>query len=571
MSLFVCPICGAALEREPGRYRCPAGHSYDVAREGYTHLLPANRKHSKMPGDDKGMAAARSVFLSRDYYAALRDALCRLALDYAPEHPAVLDTGCGEGYYTSAVYRALRDAGKAPCMAGTDISKAILRRAAKREKDVEFAVASSYHLPVADRSIDLLLNCFSPLALEEFRRALRPGGTFLYVVPSEKHLWELKQVLYDHPYPNEVKETPYEGFAYAEIRHVEDRIRVLGQEDIHALFQMTPYYWKTPKSGCQRLAALEELAGRGAAFRQRLAAITEEKNALEAERTAKNRAGQEMNENLLNLERAVAKLDQKRATSAMEEKQILDRLWEHYELSHSDAQAQRIELESVPKANRRIGELKRDIAALGTPNIGAIEEFDRVNTRYTYLTDQRNDVEKAKGELETIIGEITAEMTKIFAEQFKLLSESFQTTFQELFGGGTARLELEDEEDILGCGIEIKAQPPGKTLRSISLLSGGERSLVAIALYFAILKVHPTPFCVMDEIEAALDEANGARFIRYLGKVAGQTQFLLITHRRETMEAADVLYGVTMERQGVSRVLKLDLRQAEELLGSRPA
>ena len=220
MSLFVCPICGAALEREPGRYRCPAGHSYDVAREGYTHLLPANRKHSKMPGDDKGMAAARSAFLSKDYYAALRDALCRLALDYAPEHPAVLDTGCGEGYYTSAVYRALRDAGKAPCMAGTDISKAILRRAAKREKDVEFAVASSYHLPVADRSIDLLLNCFSPLALEEFRRALRPGGTFLYVVPSEKHLWELKQVLYDHPYPNEVKETPYEGFSYAEIRHV---------------------------------------------------------------------------------------------------------------------------------------------------------------------------------------------------------------------------------------------------------------------------------------------------------------------------------------------------------------
>ena len=566
MSLFVCPICGAALEREPGRYRCPAGHSYDVAREGYTHLLPANRKHSKMPGDDKGMAAARSVFLSRDYYAALRDALCRLALDYAPEHPAVLDTGCGEGYYTSAVYRALRDAGKAPCMAGTDISKAILRRAAKREKDVEFAVASSYHLPVADRSIDLLLNCFSPLALEEFRRALRPGGTFLYVVPSEKHLWELKQVLYDHPYPNEVKETPYEGFAYAEIRHVEDRIRVLGQEDIHALFQMTPYYWKTPKSGCQRLAALEELAGRGAAFRQRLAAITEEKNALEAERTAKNRAGQEMNENLLNLERAVAKLDQKRATSAMEEKQILDRLWEHYELSHSDAQAQRIELESVPKANRRIGELKRDIAALGTPNIGAIEEYDRVNTRYTYLTDQRNDVEKAKGELETIIGEITAEMTKIFAEQFKLLSESFQTTFQELFGGGTARLELEDEEDILGCGIEIKAQPPGKTLKTISLLSGGEKAFVAIALYFSILKVHPTPFCVMDEIEAALDDANVTRYARYMRTLAGRTQFIVITHRRGTMEEADVLYGVTMQEQGVSKILTINLNDmAKEL------
>ena len=222
----------------------------------------------------------------------------------------------------------------------------------------------------------------------------------------------------------------------------------------------------------------------------------------------------------------------------------------------------------MPKANRRIGELKRDITALGTPNIGAIDEFQRVNTRYTYLTDQRNDVEKAKGELQNIIGEITEEMTKIFAEQFKLLSESFQTTFQELFGGGTARLELEDEEDILGCGIEIKAQPPGKTLKTISLLSGGEKAFVAIALYFSILKVHPTPFCVMDEIEAALDEANGARFTRCLRTMAHETQFLLITHRRETMEAADVLYGVTMERQGVSRVLKLDLDQAERLLGT---
>ena len=230
-----------------------------MAREGYTYLLPVNQKHSKAPGDDKAMAAARSAFLSKEYYAPLRDTLCQLAVSLTGDAPAVLDSGCGEGYYTAAIYRALCDAGKTPRMAGTDISKFILRLAAKREKGVEFAVASSYHLPVAEESIDLLLNCFSPLALEEFRRALRPGGTFLYVVPSEKHLWELKQVLYDHPYPNEVKETPYEGFAYAEIRHVEDRIRVLGQENIHALFQMTPYFWKTPKAGTERLAALDEL------------------------------------------------------------------------------------------------------------------------------------------------------------------------------------------------------------------------------------------------------------------------------------------------------------------------
>ena len=173
----------------------------------------------------------------------------------------------------------------------------------------------------------------------------------------------------------------------------------------------------------------------------------------------------------------VSKLESKLSTSAMEEKQILDRLWEHYELSHSDAVAQRIEIESVSKATRRIGELKRDISALGSINTGAIEEFDRVNSRYTYLTEQRDDVEKAKGELQGIINDITQQMTQIFSEQFKLLAQSFQTTFSELFGGGTATLELEDEDDILGCGIEIKAQPPGKTLKTISLLSGGEKRL----------------------------------------------------------------------------------------------
>ena len=316
----------------------------------------------------------------------------------------------------------------------------------------------------------------------------------------------------------------------------------------------------------QRRETMADLVNRGQAFQDRLKALNEEKIALEAQRTAQNKASQEMNENLLDLERAASKLEQKIATSAMEEKQILDRLWEHYELSHSDAQAQRIELESVPKASRRIGELKRDISALGTPNIGAIEEYERVNGRYTYLTGQRDDVEKAKGELEGIIEEITNQMTVIFAEQFKLLSESFQTTFVELFGGGQAKLELEDENDILGCGIEIKAQPPGKTLKTISLLSGGEKAFVAIALYFSILKVHPTPFCVMDEIEAALDDANVTRYARYMRTLAGRTQFIVITHRRGTMEEADVLYGVTMQEQGVSKILTINLNDmAKEL------
>ncbi len=259
MSLFRCPICAAPLTRTQQAYRCGAGHSYDIAAEGHTHLLPANRKNSKMPGDDKGMAAARSAFLNKDYYAPLRDALCRLSAELTAETCCVLDTGCGEGYYTAGIYRALLRSGKDIRMAGTDISKFILKRAAKREHGIEFAVASSYHLPVADETIDLLINCFSPLALEEFRRVLKPGGHFLYVVPAQRHLWQLKEVLYDRPYPNEEKLTPYEGFRYVEVAQVRDTITVMGQEDICALFQMTPYYWKTPKTGSQRLSRLTQL------------------------------------------------------------------------------------------------------------------------------------------------------------------------------------------------------------------------------------------------------------------------------------------------------------------------
>lgn len=258
-SLFVCPLCGEKLTRRENSYFCSNGHCHDVAREGYTYLLSVNQKHSKAPGDDKAMAAARSAFLSKEYYAPLRDTLCQLAVSLTGDAPAVLDSGCGEGYYTAAIYRALCDAGKTPRMAGTDISKFILRLAAKREKGVEFAVASSYHLPVAEESIDLLLNCFSPLAIEEFRRVLRPEGHFLYVVPSAMHLWEMKQVLYDHPYPNEVKETPYEGFRYVAIRHVEDVIHLDSPTDIQALFGMTPYCWKTPKSGVEKLCKLDTL------------------------------------------------------------------------------------------------------------------------------------------------------------------------------------------------------------------------------------------------------------------------------------------------------------------------
>ena len=313
-------------------------------------------------------------------------------------------------------------------------------------------------------------------------------------------------------------------------------------------------------------ARAEALHRQAEELRTRLQGLQQEKLTLEQQRTALNRETQSRNDAVLAAQGELSRLEQQRSAAAMEEKTILDKLWERYELSHSEAQAQRVELESVPKATRRIGELNRAIKALGTPNIGAIEEYDRVNGRYTYLSDQRADVEQAKGELTGVIDQLTRQMTEIFARQFKLLNDSFQETVLELFGGGKARLELEDENDILGCGIEIKVQPPGKQLKTITLLSGGEKAFVAIALYFAIMKVHPTPFCVMDEIEAALDEANVVRYARYMRRIAGKTQFIVITHRRGTMEEADVLYGVTMQEKGVSRILTINLNDmAKEL------
>ena len=306
-------------------------------------------------------------------------------------------------------------------------------------------------------------------------------------------------------------------------------------------------------------ASLDALRSQTEGYRQKLAELSNAKLALEGQRDAMNRESRSRNDTLIAATQELERISQKLESSALEESAILDKLWERYELSHSDAMAQRMELESVPKATRRIAELNREIKSLGTPNIGAIEEYERVNSRYTYLSDQRSDVEKAKEELSGIIDEITKQMTEIFATQFRLLNESFQETFLELFGGGKAQLELEDENDILGCGIEIKVQPPGKQLKTITLLSGGEKAFVAIALYFAILKVHPTPFCVMDEIEAALDEANVVRYARYMRRIAGKTQFIVITHRRGTMEEADVLYGVTMQERGISRVLTINM------------
>ena len=287
----------------------------------------------------------------------------------------------------------------------------------------------------------------------------------------------------------------------------------------------------------------------------------------EASKTRAEREAQEKNKDILNMERACGLLEQKKVTTALEERTIIDKLWDSYGLTPGTAGEHKGEIENVTAGNRRAAELKRKITMLGTPNLGAIEEYARVNERYTYLAQQRDDVLTSKRELESIIRDITKEMTTIFVSEFQKIDHYFGQVFEEMFGGGKGQLILEDPENPLTCGIEIRVQPPGKQVKTITLLSGGEKAFVATALYFAILKVRPTPFCLLDEIDAALDDRNVERFANYLHNLSKQTQFIVITHRRGTMEASDVLYGVTMQEQGVSKLLRLDLNQMEEYLG----
>ena len=315
----------------------------------------------------------------------------------------------------------------------------------------------------------------------------------------------------------------------------------------------------------QKLQQDNDLAAQD--LRCQLDAILQQRAEAEATKTKAERETQDKNKDILSMERACALLEQKKVTTAMEESQIIDKLWESYELTPGTAAEKRAEIESVTAGQRCISELKRKISALGTPNLGAIEEYARVNERYTYLASQRDDVLTSKRELESIIRNITQEMTSIFVSEFQKIDHYFGITFEEMFGGGKGQLILENPEEPLTCGIEIRVQPPGKQVKTITLLSGGEKAFVAIALYFAILKVRPTPFCMLDEIDAALDDRNVERFANYLRGLSAKTQFIVITHRRGTMEASDVLYGVTMQEQGVSKLLRLDLNQMEQQLG----
>ncbi len=264
-----------------------------------------------------------------------------------------------------------------------------------------------------------------------------------------------------------------------------------------------------------------------------------------------------------------SRLEERKAGKQKEFDDIIAKLWEEYELTRHEAEQQAVEIDNLTEARSRLSTLKSKIKALGSVNTAAIEEYKEVSERYTFMKTQVDDVEKSKKEIENLIVSLTKQMKEVFVDSFAEINKNFTLTFKELFGGGEAHLELSDPENILTSGIDIIVHPPGKIVVHLEALSGGEKALVAIALYFAIMKVRPAPFCVMDEIEAALDEVNVDRFASYLRNLTESTQFILITHRRGTMEEADVLYGVTMQDEGISKLLELRASEVAAKLGMK--
>lgn len=267
--------------------------------------------------------------------------------------------------------------------------------------------------------------------------------------------------------------------------------------------------------------------------------------------------------------RELARLEERKINLQKQYDDIIAKLWDEYELTKRQAEEISIEIENVSTARKRLNEIKSSIKGLGSVNVSAIEEYKEVSERYEFLGTQVSDVEKSKNEIERLINDLTKQMKDAFIENFHEINKHFGETFKELFGGGTASLELANPDDILNSGIDIIAHPPGKIVVHLEALSGGEKALVAIALYFSIMKVRPAPFCVMDEIEAALDDVNVDRFAQYMRRMTDRTQFITITHRRGTMEESDVLYGVTMQDEGISKLLELRASEVAAKLGMK--
>ena len=319
------------------------------------------------------------------------------------------------------------------------------------------------------------------------------------------------------------------------------------------------------------IAKLEEeaasLRANAVETKERITSLIEKRTQAEGESTALRNKEREKTAERERLGGELARLEERRNSMQRELETAQNKLYDEYQLTLREAVEMDIVLEDIPKAQRTLQEIKNKIRGLGNVNVGAVEEYKEVSERYEYMSGQLADIEKSKSELTKLIEELTGKMAERFREQFRRINNKFGETFKDLFDGGKAELVLDDPQDVLECNINIRVQPPGKNVQNIDLLSGGEKGLAAIALLFAILKVTPAPFCIFDEVEAALDDVNVSRYASYVRNMTGSTQFILITHRRGTMDEADMLYGVTMQEEGVSKLLELKTAEMAKKLG----
>lgn len=351
--------------------------------------------------------------------------------------------------------------------------------------------------------------------------------------------------------------------AYAEINSSRDETARRTTETEQLIKQNEEYNSSIEKAKMQ----LEKLREYSQELRSNLSEIDKLKENISEQMNRSRGANKDITNKLIELQKELTRIENKSSKLQTERDSVLNRIWDDYEMSFGDLEEQSEDLEDPKEAAKQLAEYRKKIRALGSVNIDSIEEYKNVKERYEFMTNQKADLEKSKDNLVKIIESMEDLMKEHFSEQFAEINKAFGEVFAELFGGGSGRLELSDPDDILTTGIEIEVQLPGKGTQNINLYSGGEKSFIAIALLFAILKVKPTPFCILDEIDAALDDVNVSRFATYLKNYTDHTQFIVITHRRGTMEAASILYGVTMQESGVSKLLSLKIDDvADELV-----
>ena len=401
-----------------------------------------------------------------------------------------------------------------------------------------------------EKSIDLLLSNKDKLSNSKSEISEKVSNIRFEIISFSKDIVNLQDAI------NQIKETKNNrqgriNDLNSEIIELEQKNKS-EQEEIDRLTQVSKGFFEKSES-----------------IEEEIKKLTEKRNQLEQANLNSRNVEREKSQDKERLSGELARLTERKESLEKHYSDIISKLYDEYELTKTQAEEIGFHIDDVSAATKRLNEIKAKIRSLGAVNVSAIEEYKEVSERYEYMLAQINDVEKSSAELKSIISGLTKKMEEMFTEKFVVIASNFTSVFKELFGGGNAQLQLTNPDNVLESGIDIIAQPPGKNISIIEQLSGGEKALIAVSIYFAIMKVNPPPFCLLDEVEAALDEVNVDKVASYLRKMSSKTQFIVITHRRGTMEEADVLYGVTMQEKGVSKLLSIDVSEIEKTLKTK--